>query len=471
MDTIPLSTLSMVMADSLSDEVSVWKLILTLFLVFLNGFFVAAEFAIVKVRASQIEVHKGIRSSSANAAKKIVTHLDSYLAATQLGITLASLGLGWVGESSLTPLILKSFSALGFSGPEYAALAHSISFPIAFAIITILHIVFGELAPKSLAIQYPTQTTFAISWPLRIFYTIFKPVIWVMNGLANIILRAIGITPVHGGDIHTEEELKMIITESQEGGAIEQTERDLIQNVFDFDDRRVINVYTLKKNVSSLDVNTPIKEAVDFCISEGYSRYPVYDETKENILGLLYTKDLFREFTKNGEDFTISSILREPIFVSETTLIKNLLKKFQLEHSQVAIVTNEVGEFSGLVTLEDILEELVGEIQDEYDNEEPIVKNIADGIFIVNSHENISDINRCLPFSFEESEHYDTLAGLISEIRNNASEEDIQEGDHIDFEYYTGTVLKMYRNSVESIQLVVKSEFMEESSIKESDSE
>lgn len=450
----------MTTADSLSDEISVWKLVLTLFLVLLNGFFVAAEFAIVKVRASQIEVHKGIRSSAANAAKTIVTHLDSYLAATQLGITLASLGLGWVGESSLTPLILKLFDLFGFSGPRYDTLAHNISFPIAFVIITVLHIVFGELAPKSLAIQYPTKTTFAVSWPLRIFYIIFKPVIWTMNGFANVLLRAIGITPVHGGDIHTEEELKMIITESQEGGAIEETERELIQNVFEFDDRRVINVYTLKKNVSSLNVNTPIKEVVDYCISEGYSRYPVYGETKENILGMLYTKDLFREFTKNGENFSIASILREPIFVSETTLIKNLLKKFQLEHSQVAIVTNEIGDFSGLVTLEDILEELVGEIQDEYDNEEPIVSKVADGIFIVNSHENISDINRLLPFSFEESEHYDTLAGLISEV-NNASEIDLQEGDSIELEHYTGTVLKMYRNSVESIQLVVKPEYME----------
>lgn len=461
MESIPLSTLAMVMTDGLSDEISVWKLVLTIFLVLLNGFFVAAEFAIVKVRASQIEVHKGIKSSSTNAAKTIVTHLDSYLAATQLGITLASLGLGWVGESSLTPVILHIFELFGFSGPEYDTIAHNLSFPIAFVIITILHIVFGELAPKSLAIQYPTKTTFTVAWPLRIFYVIFKPVIWVMNGLANVILRSMGITPVHGGDIHTEEELKMIITESQEGGAIEETERELIQNVFDFDDRRVINVYTLKKNVSSLDVHTPIKEVVDFCISEGYSRYPVYDENKENILGLLYTKDLFREYTKNGENFDIRDILREPIFVSETTLIKNLLKKFQLEHSQVALVTNEVGEFSGLVTLEDILEELVGEIQDEYDNEEPIVNHIAEGIFIVNSHENISDINRLLPFPFEESEHYDTLAGLISEL-NSASEFDLQEGDVIDLYQYTGTVLKMYRNSVESIQLVVKPEFMEE---------
>jgi len=462
MDTIPLSTLSVVVTEGLSDEISVWKLALTIFLVLLNGFFVAAEFAIVKVRASQIEVHKGIKSNKASAAKIIVTNLDSYLAATQLGITLASLGLGWVGQSSLTPLILKTFDLFGFSGAEYDSIAQSLSFPIAFVIITVLHIVFGELAPKSLAIQFPTKTTFAVSWPLRVFYLIFKPVIWTMNGFANVLLRAAGITPVHGGDIHTEEELKMIITESQEGGAIEETERELIQNVFDFDDRRVMNVYTLKKNVASLNINTPIKEVVDFCISEGYSRYPVYGETRENILGMLYTKDLFREYTKNGENFSISSILREPIFVSETTLIKNLLKKFQLEHSQVAIVTNEVGEFSGLVSLEDILEELVGEIQDEYDNEEPIVKNVSDGIFIVNSHENISDINRFLPFEFEESEHYDTLAGLIAEI-NNDTEIDLEEGDSIDMEHYTGTVLKMYRNSVESIQLVVKPEFLENS--------
>ncbi len=460
MDTIPLSTLAVAVTDGLSDEVSVWKLALTIFLVLLNGFFVAAEFAIVKVRASQIEVHKGIKSNKASAAKTIVTNLDSYLAATQLGITLASLGLGWVGESSLTPLILKTFDLFGLSGPEYDSIAQSLSFPIAFVIITVLHIVFGELAPKSLAIQFPTKTTFAVSWPLRVFYIIFKPVIWTMNGFANVLLRAIGITPVHGGDIHTEEELKMIITESQEGGAIEETERELIQNVFDFDDRRVMNVYTLKKNVASLNIDTPIKEVVEFCISEGYSRYPVYGETRENILGMLYTKDLFREYTKKGENFSISSILREPIFVSETTLIKNLLKKFQLEHSQVAIVTNEVGEFSGLVSLEDILEELVGEIQDEYDNEEPIVKNVSNGIFIVNSHENISDINRFLPFGFQESEHYDTLAGLISEV-NNDSEVDLEEGDSIDMEHYTGTVLKMYRNSVESIQLVVKPEFME----------
>lgn len=455
METIPLSLVANATSEALSDDISVAKLLLTLFLVFLNGFFVAAEFAIVKVRTSQIQVQQGISSSNTKAAMKIVNNLDSYLAATQLGITLASLGLGWVGESSLTPVIIKSFDFFGFTGVEWETIARNISFTVAFAIITILHIVFGELAPKSLAIQFPAKTTFAIAWPLRIFYAIFKPIIYIMNGLAGLILRAIGIKPLHGSDIHSEEELRMIITESQAGGAIEETERDLIQNVFDFDDRRVSSVFTTKKNISIIDVTTPVSEVIKYTLSEGYSRYPVYEGNQENIIGVLHTKDLFRAYAQKGENFHIQSILRSPLFVSETTLIKNLLKTFQQKHVQVALVTDEIGDFIGLVTLEDILEELVGEIQDEYDNEEPIVFEKESGIFIVNSHNNISDINKSLPHSFEESEYYETLAGYIS---NRCDESELKEGDIIDLDHYVGVVLKMYRNSVELIELKIKKE-------------
>ena len=453
METIPLSMVASATSEALSDDISVAKLLLTLFLVMLNGFFVAAEFAIVKVRSSQIQVQQNGGSGTTKAALAIVSHLDSYLAATQLGITLASLGLGWVGESSLTPVILKIFELVGLTGAEWDATARNLSFPIAFVIITMLHIVFGELAPKSLAIQYPTKTTLTVAWPLRIFYTICKPVIFIMNGMATIILKMFGIHPIHGSEIHTEEELKMIITESQEGGAIEETERVLIQNVFDFDDRRVSNVLTLKKNVSTIEVSTPTEEVIKFALSEGYSRYPVYERSLENIIGILYTKDLFKNYALKGNNLQIKDMLRTPIFVSETTMIKNLLKTFQKKHAQVAIVTDEIGEFAGLVTLEDILEELVGEIQDEYDNEEPIVTVVSEGVFNVSSHNNISDINRFLPFSFEESEHYETLAGLISEKCNDR---ELKINDLIDLDKYEGTVLKMYRNSVETIQLRVK---------------
>ncbi|MBS7332659.1 MAG: HlyC/CorC family transporter [Weeksellaceae bacterium] len=453
MDTYSqISTLFLVANHNVTDEISVAKLLLTVFLVFLNGFFVAAEFAIVKVRSSQIEVNQDINAGVSNVAKLIVNNLDSYLAATQLGITLASLGLGWVGESSLMPVVIKLFEVLGLTGPEWMSFAQNFSFIIAFIIITILHIVFGELAPKSLAIQFPTKTTFTIAWPLRIFYFVFRPVIWLMNGLANMILRAIGIKPIHGGDIHTEEELKMIITESSEGGAIEESERDLIQNVFEFDDRRVINIQTLRKNISAINVTTSVKEAIDYAIEEGYSRYPVYEESLDNIIGILYTKDLMRQLMANPNETDVRGILREPIFISESAMIKHVLKQFQKKRVQMAIVTNEVGEVAGIVSMEDILEELVGEIQDEYDNEDPIVERLDKGVYLVNAHNAISDINRLLPYKFEESEHYDTLAGLISEV---CYDRELEEEDVIELNEYTGVVKKMYRNSVEQVLLTI----------------
>jgi len=453
MDTYSqISTLFLVANHNVTDEVSVAKLLLTIFLVFLNGFFVAAEFAIVKVRSSQIEVSQDINAGVSNVAKLIVNNLDAYLAATQLGITLASLGLGWVGESSLKPLIVSAFEVFGLTGPQWISFAENSSFIIAFIIITILHIVFGELAPKSLAIQYPTKTTFAIAWPLRIFYFIFRPVIWLMNGLANMILRMIGVKPIHGGDIHTEEELKMIISESSEGGAIEESERDLIQNVFEFDDRRVINIQTLRKNVSAINSTTSVKEAIDFAIQEGYSRYPVYEESLDNIIGILYTKDLMKQLIENPNQEDIRGILREPIFISESAMIKHVLKQFQKKRVQMAVVTNEVGELAGIVSMEDILEELVGEIQDEYDNEDPIVVRVDRGIYLVNAHNTISDINRLLPYKFDESEHYDTLAGLISEV---CYDRELKEEDIIELNEYTGVVKMMYRNSVEKVLLTI----------------
>ncbi|SER35803.1 hemolysin family protein [Myroides profundi] len=450
MDTYAQIITMLAGSNIVHEEISVGKLLLTLFLVFLNGFFVAAEFAIVKVRTSQIEVHQELNSKVAGIAKNIVTNLDAYLAATQLGITLASLGLGWVGESSLTPVIMYLFEAFGFTGPEWYGIAKSVSFPVAFAIITILHIVFGELAPKSLAIHFPTKTTFTVALPLRIFYFVFRPIIWLMNGLANGILRIVGISPIHGADIHTEEELKMIITESQEGGAIEETERVLIQNVFDFDDRRVNNIQSLRKNVSAIEINTSVMDAIDYAINEGYSRFPVYEDNLDNIKGVIYTKDLMKAMIQDKSNTDLASLLREPIYISENALIKNVLKQFQAKHLQMAIATNEVGEFTGIVTMEDILEELVGEIQDEYDNEEPVVLSMGEGRYVVSAHYNLSDINRLVPVKFEESEHYDTLAGLISE---ECPDDEFKVGDIIRLEDYEGKILKMYRNSVEQVEL------------------
>lgn len=455
MDADPFSTTLLLQVASETHEVSTFKIFATIFLVFLNGFFVAAEFAIVKVRASQLEVLPNINKSLAAVAKKIVGQLDAYLAATQLGITLASLGLGWVGESVMEGLIL---SAAGDWISEETAKA--LSLPLGFTIITVLHIVFGELAPKSLAIRFPTKTTLYISWPLRIFYFVFRPIIWSMNGFANSLLRLIGIKPIHGSEIHSEEELKMIISESHEGGAIEETERELIQNVFDFDDRRVMNIYTMRKNLSAIDIKSTVREALDYAIKEGYSRYPVYEEDLDNIKGLLYTKDLMRSLMMNKADEEgIRPLLRKAYYISENAKIKNVLKDFQRKHIQMALVTNEIGEFSGIVTMEDILEELVGEIQDEYDNEKPIVEKTDDGTFIISAHSNLTDINKYLPIKLEEGEHYDTLSGLIADKLDGR---ELQEGEKISLGQYEGLIMKMYRNSVETVELWIADSNQEE---------
>lgn len=456
MDTIPLQTVILSTVDA-AEPLSLLKILFTLFLVLLNGFFVAAEFAIVKVRSSQIDVKADVNKRLAQTAKTIVNNLDAYLAATQLGVTLASLGLGWIGEGVMTSIMFKFFALFGTSIDP--GLAHSLAIPVAFILITILHIVFGELAPKSLAIRHPANTTFTIAWPLRVFYFVFRPFIWLLNSFANFILRIIGIQPVHGSEIHSEEELKVIITESHEGGAIEETERALIQNVFDFDDRRVSNIQTLRKNISAIEIDKTVREAIDYAIQEGYSRYPVYDDSLDDIKGVLYTKDLIKHVLDNPDQKQIEPIMRKANFISESAKIKNVLKEFQQKHIQMAIVTNEIGELTGIVSMEDILEELVGEIQDEYDNEKPIVEKTGEYTYLVNAHHTLSDINKYLPYRLEEGEHYETLAGLISD-RYEAAE--LKEGDKITLDHYEAVILKMYRNSAETVQLKTAIEQAEE---------
>ncbi|WP_291906555.1 hemolysin family protein [Chitinophaga sp. CB10] len=418
----------------------------TIILVLLNGFFVAAEFAIVKVRSSQINSSGAGSKRATKAAKHVLNNLDGYLAATQLGITLASLGLGWVGESVVTTLVLNFMSAIGMS--ITASTAHAIAIPIAFFIITVLHIVFGELAPKSMAIRKPLPTTLAVAVPLKFVYIIFRPFIWMLNGLANSILRLLGLQPAGESEIHSEEELKLIISESQEGGAIEETERELIQNVFDFDDSRVKEILTHRKDISALDIALPFDQLVNQVITDGYSRYPVYSTSLDDLKGIIYTKDLVKGVhEKKLTD--INSILKPVFYVPDSMKIKDLLRTFQLQRIQIAVVTNEFGDTEGIVTMEDILEELVGDIQDEHDQEAPIVEKKDDSTYIVNAHENVADLNEFLPVPLPESEHYETLSGLINYAHGNIP----REGEIVNIEHYEVLILKMFRSSVEKARL------------------
>ena len=422
-------------------------ILITLLLVFLNGFFVAAEFAIVKVRASQLEMKAQSGSQIAIIAKNIVAKLDRYLAATQLGVTLASLGLGWIGEPVVSKIIITLMTLVGIEiAPE---LAHQIALPTAFLIITILHIVFGELAPKSIAIQRPQRTVLIIALPLQFFYYVFRPFIWALNGFANLLLKALKISTVQGLDVHSSDELKYLIKQGQESGEIEQGDYDIIKNAFEFSERMAKQIMIPRTHVVAIDINDFQENMLDALISENYSRIPCYDDSLDNIVGVVYLKDVLIKIQKK-EPIQISAVMRPVLMIPETKRIAQLLKEFQVKHQQIAVVINEYGGMQGIVTMEDILEELVGEIQDEYDNEIPFVEKKGDKNYIVLASASLDDINDLLPHHLTRNEEYETLAGYL--ILKFGKIPNINE--KISFDDYEFTILKKNQNSIMLAQLI-----------------
>jgi CBS domain containing-hemolysin-like protein len=422
-------------------------ILITFLLVFLNGFFVAAEFAIVKVRASQLEVKITQGNSIAKLSKHIVSHLDGYLAATQLGITLASLGLGWIGEPVVSKIIINSMTFLGLTiNPETA---HNIALPVAFIIITVLHIIFGELAPKSLAIQRPVKVTMFITYPLQFFFIVFKPVIWMLNSLANFILKLIGISPVHGADVHSSEELKYLVKQGQESGKIDAAEYKIIKNAFDFSEQTAKQIMVSRVNVFAIDLNDFNEAMLNKVIDESYSRIPCYEDNLDNVAGVVYLKDILIAARKK-EPINIRSIMRTMLVVPESKSIGLLLNEFQTKHQQIALVVNEYGGTEGIITMEDILEELVGEIQDEYDNEIPFVEKVGDKTYHVLASTALDDINELLPHPIKKDEQYETLAGYL--ILNFGKIPVVKE--KLILENYECTVLKKNKSTIVLVQLI-----------------
>ncbi|GHU91045.1 hemolysin [Bacteroidia bacterium] len=426
------------------------EFLFTIFLVFLNGFFVAAEFAIVKVRTSQIEVRKDAGKAAVSAAKSVVSNLDGYLAATQLGITIASLGLGWMGEKVFTEIILSFFNFIGLEMSPTAA--NHLAVPVAFILITILHIVLGELAPKSLAIRKPVQVTFGIAIPLRIFYFVGRPFIWLLNGLANSLLRLIGIQPVHEQeDIHTEEELKVIIAESHKGGEIEETEKELIQNVFSLGDRRIQTLMTPRNEVIWVDINDDPEMIKKIILENKHTVYPLCDETLDNVIGFIHTKDLV------GQDFDVvvtdlKKISREVQVVISTGKAYSVLEKFQRQRVYQAVVVDEYGGVKGFVTLNDILDALVGDIS-ETDEFEYASELQSDGSLIVDGQipfvEFLEKIGLDDDMINTIKASYVTIAGYIMDELERIPE----AGDTVKWENYTFEVLNMDHNRVDKVKV------------------
>ncbi|MFN4896590.1 MAG: hemolysin family protein [Pseudomonadota bacterium] len=425
-------------------------LTLLIVLIAVNAFFVAAEFALVKVRYSAVEMDAEEGSSIAGVSKQLLDRLDAYLSAAQIGITLASLALGWIGEPVVAEILVAFMH--GISVPISEELAHKIAIPVGFIAITILHLIFGEAVPKYAAIYHPQGITYACAWPLKLFATAVAPLVWIINSGTWLILAPFGIKVSSEEDTHTEEELRLLLAESArsgELGSIQKTEHELIERVFSFDERLVRQIMVPRIQMSAVDLACTPEQVLDAVSRDGYSRVPVYSGSRDNIVGVVYTKELLRKCMDKAP-FSIQAILHPAYFVPETKKIRALLRELQSKKMHMAIVVDEFGVTSGLVTLEDIVEELVGEIQDEFDDERPAVERRADGTFVVNAHASIIDVNGLLPIPLPESPEYSTVAGYVNVLFSGIPEVGQEATDSA----FQVRILKRSRGSVDSVLLV-----------------
>jgi CBS domain containing-hemolysin-like protein len=385
-------------------------LVAVVFLVLLNGFFVAAEFSLVSVRQTRVTELVEQGNTSAEDVQEALANPDRVIAATQLGITLASLGLGWIGEPALSHFLEPLIEF--FPVELQAGLSHSISAGIAFAIITFLHVVVGELAPKSIALQNPEGTSLVIARPTLWSERLFKPFIWALNGTGNALLRLGGVQPASGHQlVHSVEELKMLVTASTEGGVVAPQESELLHAIFEFGDLLVRQVMIPRTEIIAVEADLPLTEILPLITESTYTKFPVYDDDLDNILGIIHIKDLLRTMQEPGwQESTVRSLVREPMFIPETLPVSTLLRRFRDNRQHIAIILDEFGGTGGLVTLEDLLEEIVGEVSDPFDKFTLEIETLPDGSLLVDGLCLIEDVNNHLDIDLSDPA-YDTIAG------------------------------------------------------------
>lgn len=427
------------MSDPLPGILNVFLIVL---LVLLNGFFVSVEYAMVKVRSGRIDTLIEEGSKRALAARNIVRNLDAYLSACQLGITLASLALGWLGGPAIATLVRPMIDGLGFGETSI----YVISLLIAFVLITILHIVLGELAPKTIAVNKAEAVLLLMSGPMNFFYNLMYPFIWIVKSLASGLLRVFRLAPASElGTAHTEEEIRILMQESNKSGLIDKTEMDLVDNIFEFVDTMAREIMIPRTEMICLSNHLSVEENLEIAYDGMRTRYPVCDGDKDHILGFIHIKDLIRESAPNYLD-----LIRPILTVPESIQISALLKVMQRAKTQIAILIDEYGGTSGLVTLEDIMEEIVGEIQDEFDEERPGVEKLGEHEYSVDGLMLIEEINDRLGLHME-TDDYDTIGGwLYSKLEINPP----QKGQSVQFDSHLFLVDEMDNKRISRIKVM-----------------
>ncbi len=429
------------------------KLFLVVLLVLANGFFVASEFALVAVRKTRIEA-LAAESRAAQRVLDILNNLSAYISATQLGITLASLGLGWVGEPAVASLIEPLLTYLGqVTGAAFlasGAVMHAISFAIAFSFITFLHIVFGELAPKTAALELSERIAMLIALPLEIFYKVFSYPIRLLDWTGTRTVRMFGLHPSdEHGSSYSEDEIRHLIKLSQESGQINAEEQNLINKVFEFSETTVKEAMIPRTGIVAIAEGSSFEDIARSFSEHGYSRLPVYRNSLDDIAGVIHSKDLLA-FTHKPKSFKIESVMHKPNYVVDTAKLEDVLRQMQKEKFHFGFVVDEHGGVEGIITLEDLLEEIVGDISDEHDEEvNEQIDRQDDGSYLLDGGLAVRDLNRRLEMNIPVSDGYTTIAGFLM----SESGQLLEEGETVPYNGHVFTIEKVDKRRITEVRM------------------
>lgn len=434
---------------------TILNLLLVAFLVVANGFFVATEFAMVAVRKSRIESIAAEGNKRAVRLLGQLNNLNAYISATQLGITLASLGLGWVGEPAVAVLLEPGLvwlgNATGLTFLASGAILHTISFAIAFSFITFLHIVFGELAPKTMALELSERVAMLVSLPMEIFYRIFYYPIRMLDWTGVKTVRLFGLHPSgEHGSSYTEDEIRQLINRSEESGHLNKEERELIHQVFEFSETIVREAMVPRTEVVAVPHTASPEEIAQVFRQYGYSRLPVYRDSFDDIMGVIHSKEVMQYLLNRPKMFRIDRVLMKPLYVVDTARLEDVLRQMQQEKSHFAFVVDEHGGVEGIITLEDLLEEIVGDISDEHDEEvEEQILKVSDGVYVLDGGLAVRDLNREFNLNLPVSEGYTTIAGFLMDEAGQV----LTEGQQVKFNGHVFSVEKVDKRRILKIRM------------------
>ena len=421
-----------------------------LFLLFVNGFFVAAEFSLVKVRKTRLEQLCNDGNSNAQIALKLVNNVNKMLAAAQLGVTIASIALGWVAEATMVQLVTPIIRFI----PLGEITVHAVAIPVAFLLVTYFHVLLGEQLPKCLALKHTENLALMIAPPMSLFIALFKPFVWTLQVSGDWILKLLHADKEDASLVHSTEELDMLVDASYNEGVLNETEAEMLHNMFKFSDLMAKQVMIPRTDMICVPEDITYEEINKLALENGYTRYPVYEkENIDKIIGFLHVKDLYA-IAMTKEEYSLPALLRPILLVPETMTLDNLMMEFKKTHIQMAVVVDEYGGTAGLITLEDVLEEIIGEVQDEFDEEEEGVniEELGDNKYLANAMMRMDELAEYFGLNAEilEEDDVETIGGLVVKLLGRIAE----IGDTVSFKGLTFTVKEVDGARITQLEII-----------------